>query len=157
MLNFYHQYKFTPLSLSRIVSAKTIYDTYFFERFFHLDFISSLGNSTLPKQNYETFKKIAQAESLEKILVDVHIIDFFPKIFSNPLSVLVFLYLIRHSEKDFFFGTVDRIADDLNQSTTFITSILADFEELHLLQIEGKVLLKIKINRSWDHHQSFKS
>lgn len=150
MLNFYHQYKFTPLRLSKTVSAKAIYEMYFFEKFFHLDFISALGNSSLPRQNYETFKKILRADSLEKILVDVHIIDSFPKIFSDPLSILVFLYLIRHSEKDFFFGTVDRIAYDLCKNTTVILSILAGLEELHLLEIDGKSLLRIKINRCWD-------
>lgn len=160
MLNFYHQHKFTPLLPSQIVSVKTIYDTYFFEEFFHLDFIAALGNSSLPKQTYETFKQISRSNSLEKILVDVHIIDSFPKIFSHPLSTLVFIYLIRHSEKDFYFGTVDKIAQDLNQSKTLTATVIADLEELNLLQIEGKTILKIKLNRTWErfhaHHLSSK-
>jgi hypothetical protein len=149
MLNFYHTHKFTPLILNEIISAEMIYNTNFFEEFFTDSFVSSLGNSYIPSENYELMKKISRAHSLDQFLLDVHIIDAFPKFLETPLSVLVFIYLIRHSDKDFFFGTVDIIAQDLKQNIQVIRSILADFEELNMIQIEGKSILKIALNRKW--------
>lgn len=150
MIQFYHSHKFTPLIISEIVSEKEFYNTNFYQKFFTWEYASLLKNSQLPKEKYLTVKKIYQCLNKENFMVDSFVLDSLPKLLQSSLSVLLFIYLIRHSDNDFYVGTVENISSELGQNRKNIFTALAELEEYCLITIEGNTLLKITLNRKWN-------
>jgi len=150
MIRFYHAHKFTPLTNSETISEKEFYNTNFFQKFFTWEYVLLLKNSHLPKEKYQTIKKISQSFNAETFIVDSFVLDSLPVLLQNPLSILLFIYFIRHSDKDFYIGTVENISSALGQNSVNIITALSELEEYCLVTIEGKSLLKITLNRNWN-------
>ncbi len=151
MLNIYNFQNQIGQNKSSASSSTIPYDNYFFSDIYSFNFLYSL---CLPrKKTLEISKKIFFIESLislKKVEIEHHIIDQFPKLFKDKSPIFLFMYLIRHSENNCFFGTTESISRDLNQLTARTLYDLALLEEFCLIKITGKKIFEISINKNWN-------
>jgi hypothetical protein len=151
VLNIYNFQNQIVQNKSSAFSSTNSYDNYFFSDIYSFNFLYSLCKPR--KKTLEVSKKIFFVESLfalKKVEIEHHIIDQFPKLFKDKSPIFLFMYLIRHCENDCFFGTTESISRDLNQLTSRTLNDLALLEEYCLINITGKSIFEISINKKWN-------